>query len=294
MDPRPWHRRCVRQVTHGPGFRIPGAARRSADTLESMSRVEGVLFDIDGVLVTSWQPVPGAVEALDELRRRGGVRAFLTNTTSRTCDEIASELATAGFDVRPDEIVTAVRLTTEYLRSTYPGARVMLLNHGDIRADMEGVEFDDVDPEVIVLGGAGAEFTHEALSRVLDFMVAGVPVVAMHRALMWSESDGLRLDTGAYLPGLEEASGSRIVAVGKPSLTGFLTAAELMGADPAATVMVGDDFRGDVLPAQRVGMAGVLVRTGKFRQPVLDLAVDRPDHVIDSVADLPALLTEFG
>ncbi|MGF7119983.1 HAD-IIA family hydrolase [Rhodococcus sp. TAF43] len=259
-----------------------------------MSRVEGVLFDIDGVLVTSWQPVPGAVEALDELRRRGGVRAFLTNTTSRTCDEIASELATAGFDVRPDEIVTAVRLTTEYLRSTYPGARVMLLNHGDIRADMEGVEFDDVDPEVIVLGGAGAEFTHEALSRVLDFMVAGVPVVAMHRALMWSESDGLRLDTGAYLPGLEEASGSRIVAVGKPSLTGFLTAAELMGADPAATVMVGDDFRGDVLPAQRVGMAGVLVRTGKFRQPVLDLAVDRPDHVIDSVADLPALLTEFG
>jgi len=259
-----------------------------------MTGVEGVLFDIDGVLVTSWKPVPGAVEALAEVRRRGGVRAFLTNTTSRTCDEIASTLGAAGFDVRPEEIVTAARLTTEYLRSTYPGARVLLLNHGDIRADMPDVEFDDVDPQVVVIGGAGPEFTHEALSRVLDLMVSGVPVVAMHRALMWSESDGLRLDTGAYLPGLEDASGSRIVSVGKPSLSGFLTAAELMGADPASTVMVGDDFRSDVLPAQRVGMAGVLVRTGKFRQPVLDLAVDRPDHILDSVADLPGLLDRLG
>ncbi|WP_164874138.1 HAD-IIA family hydrolase [Rhodococcus spongiicola] len=259
-----------------------------------MTRVEGVLFDIDGVLVTSWQPVPGAVEALDEIRGRGGVRAFLTNTTSRTCDEIASVLASFGFDVRSEEIVTAARLTTEYLRSTYPGARVMLLNDGDISADMPDIELDDLDPEVIVIGGAGPEFTHAALSRVLDLMVAGVPAVAMHRALMWSESDGLQLDTGAYLPGIEEASGSRIVSVGKPSLTGFLTAAELMGVDPAATVMVGDDFRNDVLPAQRVGMTGVLVRTGKFRQPILDLAVDRPDHLVDSVADLPQLLTEIG
>jgi HK97 family phage major capsid protein len=51
----------------------------------------------------------------------------------------------------------------------------------------------------------------------------------------------------------------------------------------------------DVLPAQVVGMTGVLVRTGKFRQPALDRwATDQfamqPDHVIDSVADLPALL----
>ncbi|MBM4533672.1 HAD-IIA family hydrolase [Rhodococcus hoagii] len=263
-------------------------------TLGFMTGVEGVLFDIDGVLVTSWKPVRGAVEALAEVRRRGGVRAFLTNTTSRTCDEIAAALGAAGFDVRPEEIVTAARLTTEYLRSTYPGEPVLLLNHGDIRADMPDVEFDDVDPRVVVIGGAGPEFTHEALSRVLDLMVSGVPVVAMHRALMWSESDGLRLDTGAYLPGLEDASGSRIVSVGKPSLAGFLTAAELMGADPASTVMVGDDFRSDVLPAQRVGMTGVLVRTGKFRQPVLDLAVDRPDHILDSVADLPTLLDRLG
>lgn len=178
----------------------------------------------------------------------------------------------------------------EYVRATYPDARAWVLNHGDVSADLEGIEFDDADPEVVILGGAGPEFTHEALSRVLELLLAGVPVVAMHRGMMWETVDGLRIDTGTYLPGFEEVAGVNIAAVGKPSLTGFLTATELMHVEPEATVMVGDDLIGDVLSSQRVGLTGVLVRTGKFRQTVLDLSVQKPDHVIDSVADLPALL----
>ena len=59
--------------------------------------------------------------------------------------------------------------------------------------------------------------------------------------------------------------------------------------------MVGDDLNNDVLAAQVTGMIGVLVRTGKFRQDTLDRwAADefamQPNHVIDSVADLPALM----
>ena len=50
--------------------------------------------------------------------------------------------------------------------------------------------------------------------------------------------------------------------------------------------MVGDDVRTDVEGAQRAGLTGVLVRTGKFSPS--DLAGDvSPDAVIDSIADLP-------
>ena len=54
--------------------------------------------------------------------------------------------------------------------------------------------------------------------------------------------------------------------------------------------MIGDDLHADVLAAQHAGMSGVLVRTGKFRPAVLAAASAAPDHVIDSVAELPALL----
>ena len=54
--------------------------------------------------------------------------------------------------------------------------------------------------------------------------------------------------------------------------------------------MVGDDVESDVLAAQSLGITGVLVRTGKYRQASLAQADGTPDHVIDSFADLPALL----
>jgi ribonucleotide monophosphatase NagD (HAD superfamily) len=54
--------------------------------------------------------------------------------------------------------------------------------------------------------------------------------------------------------------------------------------------MVGDDIVGDVQGAQRCGIRGVLVRTGKFRD--VDLAGEtRPDAVLESLSDLPAWWT---
>ena len=53
--------------------------------------------------------------------------------------------------------------------------------------------------------------------------------------------------------------------------------------------MVGDDLDHDVLAAQTLGMTGVLTRTGKFRTEDLDRSDDHPDHVVDSIADVPAV-----
>nr|WP_281248321.1 HAD hydrolase-like protein [Cryptosporangium aurantiacum] len=45
-----------------------------------------------------------------------------------------------------------------------------------------------------------------------------------------------------------------------------------------------------VLAAQAVGVTGVLVRTGKFTADALERPEGSPDHVVDSFADVPALL----
>jgi ribonucleotide monophosphatase NagD (HAD superfamily) len=52
--------------------------------------------------------------------------------------------------------------------------------------------------------------------------------------------------------------------------------------------MVGDDVVNDVGGAQAAGLAGVLVRTGKFRPADLDRGA--PDAVVDSLADVPSLM----
>ena len=269
--------------------------------------VGGVLFDIDGVLVTSWKAIPGAAETVRILGAHQIACSYLTNTTTRTRVQIAEALADAGMKVRADEVITAAALTAEYVRQTYPGARCFLVNSGNISEDMPGVDvvasadFDQADdpPDVILMGGAGPEYNHLTLSRVYDWMSQGIPVVAMHRSTSWNTTEGLRIDTGMYLIGLEETSGRKATAVGKPAPAGFLAAASRLGVDADQMYMVGDDLNNDVLAAQVVGMTGVLVRTGKFRQDTLDRwAADefamQPNHVIESVADLPELLGLSG
>jgi ribonucleotide monophosphatase NagD (HAD superfamily) len=77
---------------------------------------------------------------------------------------------------------------------------------------------------------------------------------------------------------------------GKPARGFFDTALEMVGASAAETAVVGDDLESDVGGAQAAGMRGVLVRTGKFLPEELARSAVRPDAVLDSIADLPALL----
>jgi HAD superfamily hydrolase (TIGR01458 family) len=251
--------------------------------------LDAVLLDIDGVLTISWAAIDGAVEALSWLREHGVAFRLVTNTTTHTREDLAKQLEDAGLDVAPDEIVTAVLATAAYLRSRYGRPRCYVLSDGDPEADFEGIDLVPLeDADVVVIGGAGPEFTYEAIDAIFRRLLDGVALVAMHRNMYWRTSEGLRLDAGAYVAGLEEAAGVRATICGKPSPAYFTAALSSLDVDVGRAAMVGDDVVNDVLAAQNVGMTGVLVRTGKFRDE--DVRRGRVDHVIDSIADLPALI----
>ena len=252
-----------------------------------------MLADIDGVLTVSWRPLPGAVAAIRAVRESGYQVALLTNTSSRTRDWIAGTLREHGFPVAPGEIFTVAGLTAEYLTRHYPGARCLVLNDGDLSGELPGVTVvgaDDPDPDVVVLGGAGPQFDYPTLNLVFAHLRRGARLIAMNANLYWQTADGLQLDTGAFLPGLERAAGVTAEVTGKPAEAFFSAALGAVGAAPGQAVMVGDDIDNDVLAAQRLGITGVLVRTGKYRDSTAHAATAAPDYVLDSVADLPALL----
>ncbi len=260
-----------------------------------MESVRAVLIDIDGVLTVSWRPLPGAVEALREIRDAGLGVALVTNTTSRTRASIAGALTEAGFPVSAQDILTAPAVTAAYLAEHCPGARCALVNSGDIAEDLDGITLVDADesgadPDVVVVGGAGPEFGYAALNRAFGYLQRGARLVAMHRNLYWRTDQGLQLDTGAFLVGLEQAARVEAEITGKPSAAFFEAALAHVGAGAGEAVMVGDDIESDVLAAQRAGVTGVLVKTGKYLPETHEAASGRPDHVIESFADLPALL----
>src|SRR5579862_7111391 len=128
-------------------------------------RIRAVLIDIDGVLTVSWQPLPGAVAALEWLRAAALPLALVTNTTSRPRASIAAALAEAGFPVTAADILTAPAIAAAYLKDNHPGARCLLLNSGQISGDLVGITLaggDDQAPvDVVLVGGAGPEFSYQ-------------------------------------------------------------------------------------------------------------------------------------
>lgn len=253
--------------------------------------IDGVLLDMDGVLAQSWRALPGAAETLAWLRERRFPFRIVTNTTTHTRSEFARTLTDAGLAVWAEDVITAVVGTARYLRAHHQDAAVFLLSDGDAREDLQGVELVDVErADVIVLGGANEDFAYPVLNRIFRRVMDGAALIGMHRNLYWRTDEGFQLDSGAFIAGLEEATGRPAVVCGKPAPAFFEQAVSVLGTSTDRTAMVGDDVVNDVLGAQAAGLVGVLVKTGKFSPEDLERATGRPDHVLDTVGDLPRIL----
>jgi HAD superfamily hydrolase (TIGR01458 family) len=253
--------------------------------------IEALLLDIDGVLTISWDPLPGAVQALLRLRQQGIPIRLITNTTTKTRHDLAGTLRNSGFEVADEEIVTAVVATAAYLRTISPDANVFVLSDGDATADLEGVHLVDVEEaDVIVLGGASDDFTYDTMNRIFRRLMDGARLVGMHRNLFWKTSAGWELDGGAYIAGLEAAADTVATICGKPEEAYFAAAIEALGVGADRAAMVGDDVLNDVVGAKAVGLTGVLVRTGKYRPGDETRYEVHADHVLDSIAGVPEIL----
>jgi HAD superfamily hydrolase (TIGR01458 family) len=253
------------------------------------------LLDIDGVLHVSREPIEGAAEAVASLRDAGHRLRLVTNNTTRARRRLATDLRSLGVQVDEDEIETTPLAAARLLA----GTRVLALTMESIREDLaRHVELVDGDAEVVLVGGAADDeetnrvFSWENLNRAFAELRAGARLVCLHRNRWWQTAGGPLLDSGAFVAGLEYAAQVEAEVVGKPSRAYFEAALAALEARAEDAIMVGDDVESDVAAAKRVGMRGVLVRTGKFSEQALAGADVEPDAVLDSIAELPAWIGE--
>ncbi|MBP7119887.1 MAG: TIGR01458 family HAD-type hydrolase [Methanolinea sp.] len=253
--------------------------------------IRGFLIDLDGVVYTGGNAIPGAQETLRWLSREGYPFRFVSNTTRRSKASISRRLAEMHLDIRPEHIFTPAVAAASLIRMRNY-RRIFLLTTGDVHLDFEAAgrvrSWDGAD--VVVVGDAGNDFTYKAMNQAFRLIQAGVPFLALEKDRSWMDTDGLSLSAGPFVAALEYATGSTAELVGKPSPVFFQTALDSMELAAGECAMIGDDAYTDVRGAMNMGMAGLLVETGKFRQDILSGMPDVPTAVLHSLADLPAYL----
>jgi HAD superfamily hydrolase (TIGR01458 family) len=248
--------------------------------------IRGVLFDVDGTLLRGDQAIPGAGEAVARVVARSVACRLITNTTRRPREEIARVLRKAGIDVGEESVLTPAVLARRRILDS-GRKRAALLVQDATKRDFEGVEIDESDPEWVVIGDLGSGFTWERMNQAFHWLMDGAALLALHRNRYWHAGEqGLLIDAGAFVVGLEFAAGVTAELVGKPSSGFYHLALSSIGLAAREVLMVGDDLLNDGRGAAQAGCRTALVRTGKFEEADLRRESFRPDLLLDSVADL--------
>jgi HAD superfamily hydrolase (TIGR01450 family) len=261
--------------------------------------------------------VPGAPEALAELDRRGIPYLVVTNTSLVARETLARWGRAAGFTLPADRFQSALSASADLVRRELGGRAVYVISSDDARVEFEGLRLvdgaaaDAAPGEVaaVILGDSPDQLTKANLDRAFRLVRSGAQLIGMHRNPWWITPEGPILDAGAFLVALEYATGRRARVVGKPAAAFFRVAIERLAAEAAARgeaplrhhelAMVGDDVMTDVRAAQRVGLRGVFVRSGKHGDAELATAAGRrspvrPDAVAPSIVEVVAALSSPG
>ncbi|QSZ66474.1 TIGR01458 family HAD-type hydrolase [Methanofollis aquaemaris] len=252
-----------------------------------MIDAKAVLLDIEGVLHVGGVPVPGGAAAVEALQEVGIPFRCVSNTTRRSRASLAAMLRDIGYEI-PEKFIFTPSLAAAREIEQRGGGRCFLLATGDVHTDFlsAGIPLGAKDARFVVVGDAGDEFTYESMNRALRLLLRGADLIALEKDRYWRGAEDLMLSAGPYVAALEYAAGNMAHLVGKPSKAFFTLALDDMGVAPEDAVMIGDDIATDIGGAKNAGMKAFLVRTGKYREELVQKAKVAPDEIIDSVAAL--------
>jgi len=256
-----------------------------------VSDIRGVLLDLSGTLYSGDHRIEGTRRTLAWLKDKGIRYRFLTNTTTKPRSVILEKLR--GFDVDAEEtgILTPFVAAREQMKQDGCASVFPLIAEG-VLGELGEIGVSRESPDAVLVGDLGAAFDYEILNRAFRCLVGGAKFYALARNRVFESGGDLFLDMGPFVQALEFAVRREALCLGKPSGPFFDRAlAELdLRADEVA--VVGDDLESDVPGAMDHGMRGILVRTGKFSVELLEHSGQKPDAVIDSIADLPEWLSK--
>ena len=255
--------------------------------------VRAILFDLEGVLYQRDAPLPGAIEAVAELRERGFARRFLTNTTTKPCAAILGRMAAMGFVVEAAELFSPPLAARRDLEAAGE-RRIHLAAVPGLAVEFDGFELVDEGADAVVMGDLGPGYDWDRLNALFAMLADGARLIALHKNRYWRKESKLILDLGPFVALLEYAAGVEARIVGKPARPFFELVLADMGAEPATTIMIGDDIESDIAGAQNAGLRAVQVRTGKFHPADEARADILPDARINSIRALPDLLDRLG
>ena len=264
---------------------------------ERVAAVAGLAFDLDGTVYLGSQLLPGAGSLLAALATAGLPFLFATNNSSKSAEEYLVRLRAMGLPAERERLLTSndvaiARLREAGLQRPYLVATPAVVE--EYRSQGIDAAEDDTDVPDCVLLTFDTTLTYAKLRRASDLVRAGLPYLATHPDTVCPTPDGPIPDCGAFIALLAEATGAHPEVLGKPKASMAAAIEARLGLPTQRIAFVGDRLYTDVRMAVEHGFVAILTLTGEAQRTDLPSSPHRPDVVVESLADLHALLRRHG
>jgi 5'-nucleotidase len=235
------------------------------------------LMDMDGVLVTEQQAIPGAGEFIGRLRDLEVPFMVLTNNSMYTR--------------REEAIWTSALATARFLEDQRPGGSAFVVGEAGLTTALHanGYTITDSSPDYVVLGETRT-YSFERITQAIRLISNGARFIATNPDNVGPSPDGPLPATGSVAALISRATGIAPYYVGKPNPLMMRSALNALDAHSESTAMIGDRMDTDIVSGLEAGMETVLVLTGVTSREDAERHPFRPSRIIDSVADLIAEL----
>jgi NagD protein len=255
---------------------------------------QAVILDLDGTVHRSGQPIPGAAQAVGKLLRRRHPLIYVTNALESPA-YYAAALNQLGIPARAHQIITAPMVLVRYLSQHMPGATLYVISDPPLPESLSVSFRLSEDPHEIdaVVISCDQDFNTHKLNTGFQALRRGARFMAINADATCPVPGGVIPDAGAIIGALEGCSNRPVELVaGKPSPLMAAAILELANRPAGECWMVGDSLETDIRMGQRAGMTTALVLSGVTRASDLQHSALQPDHLLESLSNLPALLGE--
>jgi 4-nitrophenyl phosphatase len=267
------------------------------------------IFDMDGVVYRTNDPIISAINTIKELRQRGKKVVFQTNNATRTPEQFAEKLAKMDLNTDPTEIYTTPIIAANYLAPLYPQKIVYVIGENGIIMALKAKGFqilNELHPEIetvekippgiyadIVLVGLDTAATYKKLRTAVMLINNGAHFYATNSDANFPASGALWPGAGAMVSFISTAIlGHPKKDFGKPHPDGLETILNQYKIVKEKAVVIGDRLDTDILGGNRAGITTLLVETGiNNRSDLVSRPLDQQPSYI--VKDLTEMMQEY-